>query len=70
MCAVSFSEKTEKYRNMLQRFVSGTFFAHKWANRKVHRFSPLVAKNFPNKLGNMHRRVYAFGSRAERCAQN
>ena len=31
------------------------FFAHKWANRKVHRFSQLVA---------------IFGSRAERCAQN
>mgnify|MGYP007002642615 FL=1 len=59
MCAVSFSEKTEKYRNMLRRFVSGTFFAHKWANGKVHRFSPPVAKNFPNKLGNMHSCAHA-----------
>ena len=63
MCAVSFSdfsEKSKKHRNMLRRcHFWQRFFVHKWSNRKVHRFSPLVAKNLPNKLGNMHRRVHA-----------
>ena len=63
MCAVSFSdfsEKSKKHRNMLRRcHFWQRFFVHKWSNRKVHRFSPRVAKNLPNTLGNMHRRVHA-----------
>ena len=63
MCAVSFSDfpkNRKKHRNMLRRcHFWQSFFVHKWSNRKVHRFSPLVAKDFPNKLGNMHRCVHA-----------
>lgn len=63
MCAVSFSdfsEKSKKHRNMLRRcHFWQRFFVHKWSNRKVRRFSPRVAKNLPNKLRNMHRRVHA-----------
>ena len=60
MSAVSFSDFSEKDRNMMRRcHFWQRFFVHKWSNRKVHRFSPLVAKNLPDKLGNMHRRVHA-----------
>ena len=60
MFAVSFSDFSEKDRNMMRRcHFWQRFFVHKWSNTKVHRFSPLVAKNLPDKLGNMHRRVHA-----------
>ncbi len=60
MFAVSFSDFSRKRCNMMRRcHFWQRFFVHKWSNRKGASVSPLVAKNLPDKLGNMHRRVHA-----------
>lgn len=74
MCAVSFSDFSEKDRNMLRRsHFWQCFFDHKWTNgTKVYHvagrcngFRNSLRKTFPNKLGNMHRCVHAFATCGE-----
>lgn len=60
MCAVSFSDFSEKDRNMLRRsHFWQCFFDHKWTNGRFNCFRNSLRRTFPNKLGNMHRSVHA-----------
>lgn len=67
MSAVSFSDFSEKDRNMMRRcHFWQRFFVHKWSNRKVHRFSPLVAKN-PSQQAGKHAQTCARRYHLWRC---